>query len=270
MKKILPLFLASSLIISCSRTNDEVTPPEDTTPVLVTKINFLEADGTTAGSMNFTYSGDKIVKAESSDGSEKIEYTYTGDDLSKSVEYINSKINSISEFSYTNGKLTSQKVIESYSPHTYTYTINYEYVNDNYVKYSRIIGYTTSPGGVITYNSANYDAFLSNGKLNKLVSTSSSSGTTTYTYTYDDKNSPYRNIKGFTKAMLFDSSDAEINQSNLTKRNSSQVIGTSTYTNSSTMNYTYNANNYPTKSTTSFTSSSSPSITYSQTFEYNK
>ncbi|WP_447951432.1 hypothetical protein [Chryseobacterium koreense] len=269
MKNKLAFFLASILIIGCSRTNDEGTPP-DTTPVLVTKINYLAADGSTAGSMNFTYSGDKIVKAEDSDGSEKIEYTYTGEDLSKSVRYVDGKINSIEEYSYANGKLTSQKVTESYSPHTYTFTINYEYVNDNYVKYSRIIGYTTNPTGGITYNYANYEAFLSNGKLNKLISTSSSSGTTTYTYTYDDKNSPYRNIKGFTKAMLFDSSDAEISQSNLTKSNMSQVWGTSTYSSSRTMNYTYNSNSYPTKRTTSSTSSSSPSTTFSVTFEYNK
>ena len=75
--------------------------------------------------MNYTYTGDKIIKMDTSDGEEKVEFTYSGDEISKSIEYINNQIHEINEFFYTNGKLTSQKVTESSAPIPYNFTINY-------------------------------------------------------------------------------------------------------------------------------------------------
>lgn len=128
---------------------------------------------------------------ETSDGEEKVEFTYNVDEISKSVTYLDNQIREINEFFYTNGKLTSQKVTKSYSAHTYSFTINYDYVNENYVKYTRVTGYTTNTSGAVTYSTTSYEAFISNGNLNKIISKSTSSGTNNYTY--DDKNHPYKN-----------------------------------------------------------------------------
>lgn len=271
MKNLLHILLISSLFIGCSSNDDDEVTPEDTTPILLTKENYLAANGTIEGTMNYTYNGDKIVKMETSDGEEKVEFTYNGDEISKSIEYVDNQIHEINEFFYTNGKLTSQKVTESYAPIPYSFTINYNYVNDNYVKFTRVTGYSvSSTTGVVTYSSTNYEAFLSNGNLNKIISQSTSSGTSTYTYTYDDKNNRYKNIRGYTKALLFDSIDGENGLNNLTKRSRSQILnGTNNLSGESNI-YIYNSNNFPTKITTSYTSNSVPPGTYSNTFEYNK
>lgn len=270
MKNLLQILLISSLFIGCSSSDDETTP-EDTTPILLVKEHYLAANGTPDGSMNYTYNGDKIVKMETSDGEEKVEFTYNGDDISKSITYLDNKISEINEFFYTNGKLTSQKVINSSAPIPYNFTINYNYVNDNYVKFTRVTGYTlSSTTGVVTYTSTNYEAFLSNGNLNKMITQSTSSGTSTYTYTYDDKNSRFKNIRGYAKALIFDSADGGKGINNLVKRSRSQVLNGTTYTSGESNTYSYNSNNFPTKINTSYTSSTTPSESFSSTFEYNR
>ena len=219
--------------------------------------------------MNYTYTGDKIIKMDTSDGEEKVEFTYSGDEISKSIEYINNQIHEINEFFYTNGKLTSQKVTESSAPIPYNFTINYNYINYNYVKYTRVTGYcTSSTTGIVTYFSTNYEAFISNGNLNKIITQSTNGGTVTYTY--DDKNSRYKNIRGYAKALMFDSLSGENALNNLTKRTMSQVVNGTTNIGSVSSTYTYNSNNFPTKITTLSTSNNTPSQTSGAILEYNK
>jgi hypothetical protein len=271
MKNFLQILLIASLFIGCSSSNDDDLTTEDTTPLLVTKQNYLSADGTYDGSMNYSYDGDKIVKMETSDGEEKVEFTYKGDEISKSVTYLNNQIREINEFLYTNGKLTSQKVTESYSAHTYNFTINYDYVNDNYVKYTRVTGYSTNSSGVITYSTTNYEAFISNGNLNKIISKSTSSGTTTYNYTYDDKNNPYKNIRGYAKAMIFDTTNSDLSSiNNLTKRTYNQSLLNTEYSGTITKAITYTGNNFPSKIVTVEKNNNLPTQSYIDTFEYNK
>lgn len=269
MKNFLPILLIASLFIGCSSNDDEVTS-EDTTPILLVKENFLATNGTVEGSMNYTYNGDKIVKMETSDGEEKVEFTYNGDEISKSITYLENQISEINEFFYSNGKLTSQKVTNSSAPVPYNYTINYDYVNENYVKYKRVTGYNINSSGVVSYSSTNYEAFISNGNLNKLIITSTSSGTTTYTLAYDDKNNPFRNVRGYAKAMIFDAYDGTSSINNVTKLGISQVLSGNNYISNELSTYTYNSNNFPTKLTTSYTSNTYPSQTRNETFEYNK
>jgi|SRR6218665_85755 len=270
MKNFLQILLISSLFIGCSSNEDDVTP-EDTTPILLVKENFLATNGTVEGSMNYTYNGDKIVKMETSDGEEKVEFTYNGDEISKSITYLDNQIREINEFFYTNGKLTSQKVTNSSAPVPYNFTINYDYINDNYVKYTRVTGYSTNNSGVITYSKTNYEAFISNGNLNKIISQSTSSGTTTYNYTYDDKNHPYKNIRGYAKAMIFDSTNSDLSSiNNLKKRTYNQLVLGTVYTGTTTNTLTYNTNNFPSKITTVDSGSGHPTYSYTTTFEYNK
>lgn len=272
MKNLLQILLISGLFVSCSSSNDDEVMTEPTTPILLVKQNYLAANGTVEGSMNYTYNGDKIVKMETSDGNEKVEFTYNGDEISKSINYVDNQIRQINEFFYTNGKLTSQKVTESYSPHTYNYTINYDYVNENYVKYTRVTSYTTnSSTGAITYSTTDYEAFISNGNLNKIISKSTNSGTTTYNYTYDDKNNPCKNIRGYTKAMIFDSTNSDLSSiNNLTKRTYNQLLLNTEYTGTTTKTLTYNSNNFPSKIVTVENNSNVPTQSYIDTFEYNK
>lgn len=271
MKNFLHILLISLLFIGCSSSNDDEVTPEDTTPILVTKQNYLAENGSIEGSMNYIYNGDKIVKMETSDGEERVEFTYNGDEISKSVTYLDNQIHEINEFFYTNGKLTSQKVTESYSAHTYNFTINYDYVNENYVKYTRVTGYTTNTSGAVTYSTTSYEAFISNGNLNKIISKSTSSGTTTYNYTYDDKNHPYKNIRGYAKAMIFDSTNSDLSSiNNLTKRTYNQSLLNTEYSGNITKTITYTANNFPSKIVTSEKNNNLPTQSYTDTFEYNK
>lgn len=263
IKKILIASIAI-VLMSCSRDSDS---PSDTTPILIKKINYLSNTGSVEGSMNFTYNEDKIVKLETSDGEEKVEYTYTGDDISKTIYYINNNITEINEYYYTGGKLTSRKITNA-TDSNYNETITYNYVNDNLVKYNMVTGYSIS-NGVVTLYRTNYDVYLSNGNLNKIVSTSTNSGTTTETYSYDNKNNLYKNIKGYLKIMLFDI-DGGYGLNNLTSSTRSQSLSGTNLTSSLTNTYTYNSNNFPTKMTSSFVSNSFPSETNYESYEYNK
>lgn len=263
IKKILIASVAI-VLLSCSRDSDS---PSDTAPILIKKINYLSNTGSVEGSMNFTYNGDKIIKLETSDGEEKVEYTYTGDDISKTINYVNNNITEINEYFYTGGKLTSQKITNAIEPNL-NQTITYNYVNDNLVKYSEIRGYSSN-NGVVTLHTTSYEVYLSNGNLNKIISTSANSGTITETYSYDDKNNIFKNVKGFIKIMMFDA-DGEYGLNNLKNSTRSQSLSGTNLTSSLTKTYTYNSNNFPTKMTSSFVSNTFPSETNYESYEYNK
>lgn len=269
MLKKITLASFAVVLLSCGRDSDNVET--NTAPILVTKENHILSNGVLESYLTYTYNGDKIVKTESSDGEEKVEFTYNGDEISKSIIYLNDKITQINEYFYTNGKLTSQKVTESRGPIPYSFIINYNYINDNHVKFTRVTGYSSNSSNIITsYSYTDYDVFLSNGNLNNTVENSTSGGTVTHTYTYDDKNNPYKNIKGYIKAMMFSSIDGDYGMNNLTKENIDSSHYTANTSNIYTYIYTYNSNNFPTKIATAFTSNVFPNNTHTITFEYNK
>lgn len=203
MKRILlPLMAMSIALTSCSRDNDDVTNPivnPVNTGILPTKI---EGDITT----NITYDGNKIVKWEDYD------ITYTGDLISKITRYGNN----IRHFYFYNPDGTLKMTILDLG--------DILHHSPGYASY-----YTYKPNGIvevevhsISFERGNYDASqleklnkifegtytMRNGNIYEARTTSYSIyGDERYTketisYEYDNKNNPYKNIKGLSALAL--------------------------------------------------------------------
>ncbi|MPS74572.1 MAG: hypothetical protein E2590_15675 [Chryseobacterium sp.] len=266
MKNLLQVLLILPLFISCSSNdNDEITP-EDITPILPVKITETTKSGNTYY-LTMKYDGDKIIESNDEDGSKTV-YTYNGNNIVKSVEYDkNSNIVYTQEFAYNNDRLSSEKITDTHMG-TLSYTINYNYVNDNTVKYKLLESstYNSSTGTFSNFKYTDYETTLVNGNVSKIKRTLSSGMVINRTYIYDNKNNPFSNIKGFVKINLLTSYDGDYGVNNLTKLTSSSTDSYFNYTN--TTSYEYNSNNYPVKQLTNYTDNSNGSST--TVYQYNK
>ena len=270
MKNLLYILLISGLFISCSSSNDDEPTPEDTTPILVTK----ESQTTETGNIyyyNIKYDGDKIVESVE-DNTFKNVYTYNGDNIVKIVTSDGNIEKEISEFAYSNDRLVSEKVTDKRLG-TLVYTINYTYENDNKVKYKKFYGSTYNPttGQHSNLLFSNAEAQISNGNVVKVTETFDSPNenyTEIEETTYDNKNNPYKNIRGMLKIQLSGGRDW-VAKNNITKVSQTHT-GSLTYFDNESMTYIYNNSDYPIQKTTKYTSSEYPEKTEIYTFEYNK
>jgi YD repeat-containing protein len=239
MKKIICLLSLSFLILqSCSSDSSSSSPTNN--PLLKSETITDASDGSSY-TINYTYNGNKLLKATYSDDGSYDKYYYTGDLITK-IEF------------YDDVDFLEQKV-------TYTYNADNKLVSYVDLNFNSDDGiretYTYNPDGtvtVVTYigdtvsqtdlNATRTITFLANGEV---VSDESVSGSSTLTYTYDTKNNPYKNITGMDKISGYaDSENVGIIHNVLTKV---QTSGTFTYT--TNFEYTYNANDYPTTVTDS-------------------
>ena len=237
------------ITLACNSSDDDEPTTTEETPVLVTK--FTDEDF----NMSFKYDGVKLLEDNTNDG-RKTTYVYTGNLITQTKEYQNGTLTETADFTYdTNSKLALIKTvgttIGSNTPNNYTYT--FEYPNPSTVICTRVRNYTFAGNpqvskDVLTYSFTNEnivlvkDAYYSNNVL---------TGNITRTYTYDDKKSPFVNILGFDKLLIYLSytySDELTGKNNLLSLSQTNVqvnSNTSSYKKNYSINY--NDKNYPTQ-----------------------
>jgi len=268
MKKlILSLSLALFAISCSSNDDDETTVPVEETPVLPTKSSSSNESPAT-----IKYNGNKILESTWVDG--KFVYEYTGNLISKTIEY-NAAGNKIgtTDFTYSNDKLI--KVVNTGT--NFSETITYSYptantINATDTRNSTFMGSPIVNKDVVTYT-------LSNGNVDSEESTYYHNGVLagklSVTYSYDGKNSVCRNILGFDKIMIYNFARVDENTScfnNLLIKNQTNAqvgYNVSKYKNVNTI--TYSAAGYPTQIITNqYNESNQLNSTSTNFFEYNK
>ena len=256
------LFLSLLILsISCDRKDglsDENTTTNNT-PILVTKL--LTDDGV---EFNFKYDSNKILEINTIE--EKTIYFYTGELITKS-QYLGDFSNGVyyvselTDYTYDNsGRLSKSVTVTNDTSNNYTNkttkTTTYSYLSNSLIKI------TENEDGVIN----NYDVNTnSDGSVKSWVKTDSKGAKIgNVTIVYDNKNSPFKNIKGFYKIYFFDiqmnssfQNILEYNYSGDEQRKYKAV-------------YQYNSNNYPTKSINSYYNSNGTiDYTLVLTYQYN-
>jgi hypothetical protein len=227
MKKILYLFSASLIVLtSCSNDDDS---NDASTANLLKEVTYIE--GSYTSSSKITYDGNKVVQIVS--GADKTVYTYTGNLITKEEEFAGgNNIDSKVEYSYENNKLKTAVSTEISGSETYKSKNVYTYNSDGTVNYKRYnVNVTT---GAETLSSSGKYTYL-NGNVVKNEDAAGYSST----YEYDTKNNPTKNILGFDKLL-----DEEFSVNNIVKRTSA-YNGTNPTT--STNEYDYNTDGYPTE-----------------------
>lgn len=274
MKKLIISSLALTIIASCSSSNDDTLDDSgkgnnNNTPYLLKKVTETTQDGQVY-TLEFKYNGDKITESVSATDNESTRYYYSGDNIVKTEELEGGIVRQTREFTYSNGKITAEKVTRT-DYGTLIYTKNYQYVSDTHVKFNEYKGSTYNPAtGVHSdLQFAQVDAYLTNS--GNVASTSYTYNGTTHnvTNTYDNSNHPMKNVKGYVKIDLFYLDDGELAYNNLVSR-SENSTGTINSTRKTTANHTLNGAAYPTQSAMTYTGGSSGTNTHTYNYQYNK
>ncbi len=273
MKKNLFLSSLIFLSLSCSSTDVEDGGTDPQYPFLVTKA-IVDGDVYT-----IKYDGVKILEQSNADGSNKFVYTYTGNVITQIKDYYNGSLNSTTDFTYDNDKLINVKVVSitSGSNTTSIKTLTYSYPNSTTINCTQIRNYTLAGNlqtdkSEIVYTVKDGDVISSKEKYyhNNVLA-----GNITETYTYDDKNNPYKNVKGFDKIELYNPWASNDNLSG--KKNLVLFTNSNTPTSSAISNYklvyitSYNTANYPNQITeTQYNSSNQVSSSQTTIYTYNQ
>jgi len=259
MKKFFFTALVGAMMISCSRDNDDNGSVTNDTSILPTKIissyKYREDIETT-----YTYNGNKLVKESSKYGND-IFYTYTGDLITSKYGKGWSRT-----FTYdSNGNLISEKLMRGKnSVDDITYTINGSTVTAQRISK----GYNKSDGALSYTITSNITYTLDEKKRPiKYTITSQKVGTEenailngTCTYSYNNHMSVMQNITGMDKLAY---SSVTLGLSYYSKRSNFTVevqdylllpfsyakedLSSYSYPHESKIEYTLNANNYPTR-----------------------
>ncbi|SEH35038.1 hypothetical protein [Chryseobacterium culicis] len=275
MRKFIISSLAMAVIASCSSSNDEISESNNNNgndanvPYLLKKRTMVQNGQSSV--TEYKYNGTKIT--ESIADNSKTIYTYNGDYIVKTEMYQNGVLKVTREFTYSNGKLMSEKKTDT-KLGTLVYTQNYQYLSDNHVKfndfYSAIYNPTTGTFTDIKFHSREV-YFNTNGNI--ATSNYIDEGAThNVTYVYDTNNHPMKNVTGFVKMAIFDDIDAESNKlgyNNLIDLNG-YYTGIDNETHKTNGVHTLNSANYPTKSVITDTNSSFGTYSYTYLYEYNK
>lgn len=231
MKKLLYLFSAVALMLtSCSSSDDS-----SSSYILVTQIIQTNefAGNIETNTINFNYNGNRLISQ--SIGNAIVEFTYTGDLITK-IEYKQgNEVFQRTEYTYdTSARLINYKRYEYSDSEDYGVDVNYVYNTNGTINYIKNSGYlpnlSFSSSGTFTMNQEG------------LVSTIASSNGDFYTYSYDSKNNPFKNILGVNK-LPFEDDEANSfyrNYISIAKSNSG-------FPNNTNYNHIYNSNNYPTQ-----------------------
>ena len=260
MKKLLFSALMGAMMISCNRDNDNVSPAPtiDDTSILPTKIissyKYREDIETT-----YTYNGNKLVKESSKYGND-IFYTYTGDLITSKYGKGWSRT-----FTYdSNGNLISEKLMRGKnSVDDITYTINGSTVTAQriYKAYNNFDGmlYSTITSN-ITYTLDEKKRPIKYTITSQKVGEENVNLNGTCTYSYNNHMSVMQNITGMDKLAY---SSVALGLSYYSKRSNFTVevqdylllpfsyakedLSSYSYPHESKIEYTLNANNYPTR-----------------------
>jgi hypothetical protein len=226
MKKLLYLFSATLLVLSsCSSDDDTTSAP--TATVLLKKASYVSTGE--SFTTDFTYSGNKLVSYVDSFG-DKTTFTYTGELITKIVDTDNKGVvDQTTEFTYTNGKLTSEISLEPGDD--YKYKTKYVHNTDGTISFEEFRVLVATGVEQKSDYSGKY-TFIGGNLVKKEKSSLASNSSETYEY--DTKNSPLKNVIGFNLLM-----DSDYSINNVIKRTTPNDITTNTYT--------YNANGFPTE-----------------------
>ena len=259
MKKLIYAFSLLALIFtSCSSDNNSTpaanNPTTDPSSVLLTKRTYTYSTGSTqvTNEYNYTYNGKKLVKVSLSTTKYQL-YTYTGDLITQRDTYNSSNTLLETElFSYVNDKL--DEYVHKIFINTYSGANNIgyrkKYVNNSNVSatYTSYSGDTVFQNTVMNTGSVTY---LPNGELstNHYVASGSTS-TTDETMTFGDKNSPLKNIIGYSKIIpaIGDRVHGSFNNLVFYKNTTTNNIMV-TFENGYNYAYVYGSNGFPTSST---------------------
>lgn len=177
-------------LASCS-SDDNSTDSNTSTDVLVKRIIYTQEDEDGINDMiAYSYDGNKLSEANYLDGT-KEKYYYSGDLITK-IEYLHGgEVEYQDVFTYnSNGKLIEYKLedfIEDWEEkHTFVHNA------DNTI--------TETYDGVVS------TLTIENGEVVKKVQ----AGYDTYKYTYDTKNSPFKNVTGFSEISYASQGDFEL------------------------------------------------------------
>lgn len=224
MKNFFYFFCFVSLIfVSCSSSDNNTSQD-----VLVTKIIQTFEDGTVE-TMNFNYSGNKLLGQTFENGYST--FTYTGDLISKTEVFFNNTLEARLLYTYdSNQRLIQFERYEFSDFGDYGDKVVYTYNSNGTVSFAEYSGNLDNP--LVFSNSGTFTL----NTLGEIVSVSTlNEGDTNYIY--DDKNSPYLNILGVNK-LLFDEDEA-----NGMIHNIVQKLSSFNYNRTST--FTYNAAGFP-------------------------
>ncbi|RZJ73530.1 hypothetical protein [Flavobacterium sp.] len=232
MKKMLFGMSALVLLFASCTGNDDEGSNNNGGVVLLKKTIETGPDGDVYIS-TATYNGTKLDKITTNDG-ETIEFTYTGDNITKMVYKLDGEIDQEERYTYdSQGRLATHVSLDfdfnDGSREVFTYN------SDNVVSVQRFSGDLTSQ----TQEGDPYTITFANGEVSQIVS---AFGTTTFTY--DDKNSPFKNVTGYAKISYVDlgASGTMHNMLTETSSNGDDTVYT----------YQYNSANYPTQSTETY------------------
>ncbi|OXA93975.1 hypothetical protein [Flavobacterium hercynium] len=235
MKKILCLVSAAFLVLSsCSSDSDSAKESS----ILVKKVIYTYQDGTTTSDVS--YNGNKITKITDSDG-EFTTYTYTGDVVTKRESfYEDGSLNYSTQFIYTSGKL-SEILKKEGSDSKFNYKTKYTHNADGTIAYEDFrvniaTGVEEEYGFIGKYTYAN-------GNLVKEEKSFYGSDSV-ITHEYDTKNTPFKNVTGFSLLIGEESSS-----SNNVVKSTFNSKGSSTPSSEAYI-FEYDSKNYPTKITT--------------------
>lgn len=260
MKKVfLPLILGL-VLGACSRDNDENLANNGTgnntneTPVLVTKIKY---SGTTNGSAEIVYDGDKIKEIrenDKDDGNKVTIFNYEGDLIKSATMNIENRAPITKTYTYKGDKLILvEEVVErdyylggkmkKVERHDYTYN------GDGTIVVNKTINGTHSSDSKYNYTHKKVLTYtIKNNLITKVVEIDGDTTMTT-TLEYDGKNSPYKNIKGLSNLLIEAYEEFESFPQNISKYEYRHdfASGTPSTISLNKYTYTYNGQGYPTK-----------------------
>ncbi|KGO94264.1 hypothetical protein [Flavobacterium subsaxonicum] len=247
MKKIFTLAaIALFTLASCSDDDatSTTTNPEESLVFVKKTIETDSFDGSVI-TTTYTYTGNKLVSAESSDGTTEVR-SYDNNNHLVAIEYNDEGYIKKEEFVYNSaGQLITyywKIMYEDYAEKT-TFTYNANGTISTLETWGDLTSQTDVDGtGLIT---------LSNGNIIQHAFTSSY-GTEVNNFTYDDKNNPFRNVLGQ------DAINLTIPEDGVNNILTSVDEGNNNFTNT----YTYNSNNYPTVNVLSFDDDSTKTTQY--------
>lgn len=243
MKKITLLLSISTIIFfaSCSNSDDA----SSTTNVLVKKIIETDTDNTTLTTTDVVYDGNKLVNVITlrDNYRQETKFTYTRNLITKTEEFFNNQLIVTNIYEYnSNDQLILYKSTDTRSD--YVTKKEYTYNPNGTILFKEYRGFVPNENELTDTGTI----YFLNDEISRIdILSRETNSTTTVTSEYDNKNSLYKNIIGFDKIRIVNGGEIKHNLIKRVKINQSFPENNNTIS----IEYNYNANNYPISSTTS-------------------
>ena len=237
------------ILQACSPSDNGNSDSNTTNVVLLKKV--VNSDGES----NLSYNGSKLTKITFTGGG-YVNITYSGDLITKMEWFSSNNISEqTNEYSYSSNKLTQVKFYSTNNKLEEMSAITYNSdgsITDLQSRYN---------GGTLATSNITYKKYFDSvGNLIKQEQYGNNILAATIYYTYDTKNSPYKNITGWSNL------SPSLGANSLPTNNLISVklsVGTSQITNETINVYKYNTQDYPiSKTSTSYGQTSTETYYY--------